>query len=359
MKPYSPTMLLFAAATLVPAGMLALGALQGGLWFALALVWLTLFAATLDQITALAAPALPADTEFPAADALLVALGLVHLALLALAVWAVAGASGLGLPARMAGFLAFGLYLGQVSVPAAHELIHRGNRRLHALGVAVFTTILFGHHASAHRHVHHRHVATDADPNTARRGESFYAFAPRAWAGSFRAGYQAETARRGRGLHPYMVYLGGAGLCLALAASIAGLPGLIVYCALAGHATAQLLLSDYVQHYGLRRLPLPDGRLEPVGTHHSWNAPHWFSGAMMLNAPRHSDHHAHPQRPYPALGLPDAAPMLPQALPMMAALALLPRRWRRVMDPRLATLSQTSREREAAGAGAAGGDLAG
>ena len=57
----------------------------------------------------------------------------------------------------------------------------------------------------------------------------------------------------------------------------------------------------------------------------------------MLNAPRHSDHHAHPARPYPALRLPQAedAPRLPYSLPLCSVIALFPRRWRRLMRPRL------------------------
>ncbi len=56
----------------------------------------------------------------------------------------------------------------------------------------------------------------------------------------------------------------------------------------------------------------------------------------MLNAPRHSDHHAH--RPgLSRLLLPPAAeaPRLPRSLPVMACVALWPGLWRRVMDPRL------------------------
>jgi alkane 1-monooxygenase len=74
-----------------------------------------------------------------------------------------------------------------------------------------------------------------------------------------------------------------------------------------------------------------------VGPRHSWNAPHWFSSAMMVNAPRHSDHHAHPARPYPALRLPDAqtAPMLPWPLPMACTIALMPSLWKRAIRPHL------------------------
>ncbi|MDZ4135336.1 MAG: fatty acid desaturase, partial [Paracoccaceae bacterium] len=236
---------------------------------------------------------------------------------------------------------------GQVANPAAHELIHRGNRGLFRLGVAVYGSLLFGHHVSAHRLVHHRHAASAQDPNTARAGEGYYRFAARAWAGSFRAGLAAENARRaGRkaGLHPYAAYAGLALASLALGWLVAGGWGVLAWAALATLAAAQLLLADYVQHYGLTRATLPQGGLEPVTERHSWNAPHWFSAHLMLNAPRHSDHHAHPSRPYPALRLPgpDAAPRLPYALPVCCALATLPPLWRRVMNPRLKRWRQTS-----------------
>lgn len=243
-----------------------------------------------------------------------------------------------GLPGWQRGVLlaGFGLWFGQVVNPAAHELIHRGNRHLFRLGAVLYTSLLFGHHVSAHRLVHHRHAASRQDPNTARAGEGFYRFFLRAWAGSFRAGWRAEAGRRT--VHPYLWYLGGSVLALALAFAIAGGWGLVAWAALALHAQSQLLLSDYVQHYGLMRRAGPDGRLEPVGDRHSWNAPHWASGAMMLNAPRHSDHHAHPARPYPALRLPGAAeaPRLPYALPVCCVVALVPPWWRRMIGPHLA-----------------------
>ncbi len=255
------------------------------------------------------------------------------------------GGSELAAVEKLTAFFAFGIFFGQVSNSNAHELIHRPRRPLHELGKWVFISQLFGHHTSAHRLVHHRHVGTASDPNTARQGQSFYNFAPRAWIGSFRAGYRAENARRDRAsgrparLHPYAIYVGGALAGLTVSALIGGTLGVLVHIALASYATAQLLMSDYVQHYGLARRTGADGQLEPVGQQHSWNAPHWFSSLVMLNAPRHSDHHAHPARAFPALGLPERCPSLPRSLAVMGLLALFPRRWRRLMDPLLGELA--------------------
>lgn len=336
-----PPMALFALAALTPFAALALGIWAGGLWVLPGLLYMAGLTACLDHLIRLTAPDAPEGAEFPAADTLLLAIGLAHLVLFPLTIWAIAGDSGLSPLARVILFIGAGQMFGQISNPAAHELIHRGNRGLYRLGVAAYATMLNAHHASAHRLVHHRHVATPLDPNSAQAGESFYRFLPRAYFGSFRAGLAAETemlARKGSGLHPYALYLPAQAAALALGYALAGWPGLAVWAALALYATAQLMLSDYVQHYGLTRAQSADGRYEPVSDRHSWNAPHWFSSGLMLNAPRHSDHHAHPSRPYPALRLPepDSAPWLPWSLPVASAVALVPPLWHRRMKHRLA-----------------------
>ena len=334
-------MFLFALATLAPVPVLVAGAWLGGGWALAAFAMMAGLSAAMDGLVAYAMPADAGEAEFPAGTALSVCLACAHFGLLALAVPSIAAA-----PFWQALLLvaAFGLYFGQVSNANAHELIHRPTRGLRRLGVWVYISLLFGHHASAHPLVHHRYVASDQDPSSAREGEGFYRFAARAWRGSFRDGLRAERdrlARVGRAAwwqNPYAIYIGGALVCLMLATAAAGWRGLVAYLALTTVATAQLLLVDYVQHYGLRRARLPNGKLEPVGPAHSWNAPHWYSSAMTLNAPRHSDHHAHPATPYPALRLPADAPLLPRSLQVMATLALFPRPWKRVMGARLAAL---------------------
>lgn len=340
---YEGAMPAFAAATLAPLALIALGATRGGPWALVALLAMTVLVALLDRLARAVPEADPgsdadAAAEFPGSDALLVAVALGELAVLALAVRALSG-DALGGGAKAALFAATALYAGQVGNAAAHELIHRPSRALRRLGTALYAAVLFGHHASAHPLVHHVHVATRADPSTARLGEGFWRFAGRAWRGSFRKGLAAErerTARAGRPRwrNPYAGYVAASVAALAASAALGGPAGIAWHAALAVLAAGQLLLSDYVQHYGLARARRPDGRFAPVAAGHSWNSPHPASGALMLNAPRHSDHHAHPSRPYPALRLPADAPTLPRPLPVMAGLALAPPLWRRVMDPR-------------------------
>lgn len=324
----------FILATLGMVALLTAALILGAPFPALALVYITVFAYAMDRMSALAAPDHPGQ-EFPAVDGLSVFLALAHFPLLYGGVWVLAGSTATPLD-KMLIFLSLSLFIGQVGNANAHELIHRPSRSLRRLGVAVYASILFGHHASAHVRVHHVHAATPHDPNSARPGESFYAFALRAWVGSFVQGYRAESRlRRGTGLHPYVTYLVCAALSLTVAALIAGPAGLLALVVISVYAQAQLLLSDYVQHYGLGRTQTASGKFEPVGPHHSWNAPQSFTSALMLNAPRHSDHHAHPARPYPGLDIDRGSmPILPHALPVMAVIALIPPLWFRRMDRR-------------------------
>lgn len=361
-------MFLFAIATLIPLPLFAAGAALGGGWALAALGYITLFVLVLDQMLGRArdrrAGAGEAGTgegaRARAATRLTVVLAAVHVVLLALAIAAVSGMTGLGWGARIALFFGFGLYFGQVSNSNAHELIHRTERGLHLLGMWVYITLLFGHHTSAHRHIHHRFVGTVDDPNTAVLGESFYAYAPRAWWGSFQAGAEIETAlrkarRAAGGLHPYRIYLGGALACVVIVLAVFGPGGLIAYLLLAAYAQIQLLLSDYVQHYGLERRRPRGERVEPVGPMHSWNSGHRFSGALMLNAPRHSAHHVRPGLPFASLAapVPGQVPMLPLSLPVMGAIALYPPLWHRMMDKRAA---RWGARRPVSPSGEAGGD---
>ncbi len=338
-------MIFFNFATLLPAGLLLAGSLFGGWFIWASLVYITVFIWALDRWVSGGAVRMGRGAEFPGGDGLLVLLALCFPVLLALAIRAIAVPEFtiwqcIGL------IIGHGLYLGQVGHPVAHELIHRGARWKRGLGRMVYILMLMGHHASSHLRVHHIHVGLASDPASARRGIGFWRYAKRAWSGSFRAGLRAETAllaRAGKSrLHPYIWYLTGAILLVATACALTGAGGVLTLLAIASYAQVQVLLSDYVQHYGLRRSVDDQGKPKPVGPQHSWNAPHFGSSAMMLNAPRHSDHHQNPLRPYPALRLDANMPVLPYSVPVMAVIALCPPLWRRIMDPRLDALDRPS-----------------
>jgi alkane 1-monooxygenase len=97
----------------------------------------------------------------------------------------------------------------------------------------------------------------------------------------------------------------------------------------------QLTSANYIEHYGLLRKKLPNGRYEMTQPHHSWNSNHIVSNLVVFQLQRHSDHHAHPTRSYQSLrDFPDL-PRLPSGYFGMFLLAYVPPLWFAVMDKRL------------------------
>ncbi len=325
--------LLTALLCLTPVALLSLGSFHDPLWFWPALLWMILLAPAMDRLIPEAPE--PVTGEGPDSGLTLTAvLALVLFPLMAMAVWVLANMA-FGLQ-WIVTFFAFGLILGQVGMVAAHDLIHRRHRWAVWLGKAYFTLCAFGHHASAHKLIHHVHVATPRDPNTPAKGRTIYGFVPETWWRSFLRAWHAESWRRGYGFPtPFAFYIGGA-LAFALAAFLwQGLAGLVVWVLLAFYAASQMLGADYVQHYGLHRRKRPDGKWEPVTPAHSWDTPGAFTAVMMFNAGRHADHHAHPYRAYPALRDRPTAPVHPFSVAAMVVIALIPPLWRRLVHPRL------------------------
>lgn len=331
-------MLWYAIASLLPAGLLGLACVFGEAWPLLAVLSITVLVFFMDKLPR------AATVSATSGRALSLALAAVHFPLLALGVRALGSGDHLDLVDKLLIFAGMGLFFGQISNSNAHELIHAGGRLPRRIGAAIYVSLLHGHHVSAHLRVHHVHAATDADPNSAPLGMGFWRYCGHVLRGEFMAGLRAETAHRARAgtppnwlSHPYIGYLAGSAVTLLCAFLLAGIKGVGVCIGIALYAQWQLLLSDYVQHYGLRRRMLPSGKPEPVGPQHSWNAPKWYSSAMMLNAPRHSDHHMRPSRAFPALEVtPETMPVLPHSLPVMAVVALVPPLWHRIMDRRAA-----------------------
>ena len=113
--------------------------------------------------------------------------------------------------------------------------------------------------------------------------------------------------------------------------------GLGLYALHAGVAIWQLELINYIEHYGLTRRHLGEGKYEHVKPHHSWNATHRASNWLLINLMRHSDHHSKPGRRFPLLQTygADQAPDLPYGYGVMGALAMIPPLWHRRMNPRV------------------------
>src|SRR3546814_18146416 len=94
----------------------------------------------------------------------------------------------------------------------------------------------------------------------------------------------------------------------------------------------QLTSANYIEHYGLLRQKMADGRYERAQPRHSWNSNHIASNLILFNLQRHSDHHAHPTRSYQSLRDFKGLPELPTGYPGMFFMAMLPPIFRSVID---------------------------
>jgi alkane 1-monooxygenase len=241
-------------------------------------------------------------------------------------------------------FFGVGVITGTVGINYSHELMHQRNRTERFLGDVLLAMVLYSHFRSEHLLVHHRHVGTPRDPVTARLGEGFHRFFPRVLRQSLRSSFRAEKemlARKGKPWsdlsNPFFRYWALQGGMVLLAVLLGGIEGFLLFLLQAGTAIWQLELVNYVEHYGLTRKYLGEGRYEHVKPRHSWNAAHKASNWLLINLQRHSDHHYKPDRRFPLLQTyaEDEAPQLPYGYPIMTMAAMVPPVWRRVMNPRV------------------------
>jgi len=259
-------------------------------------------------------------------------------------IWYVTRSDHLATWEQIALFSGIGITAGAVGIVYAHELMHQKNRWERLLGDLLLASVLYSHFRSEHLRVHHIHVGTPRDSVTARYNEGFHRFFWRVLRDSPPSAWRAEKAllaRRGltmsSRLNPFWAYGALQAAMLALALALGGWQGLGLFLVQAFVAVWQLELVNYLEHYGLTRRHLGDGRYEHVQPRHSWNAAHKASNWFLINLQRHSDHHFKPDRRFPLLQnwTDEHAPQLPYGYPLMAALALVPPLWRRVMNRRV------------------------
>lgn len=259
-------------------------------------------------------------------------------------IWWVTHTTHLGTLETLVLFFGVGVISGTVGIVYSHELLHQKNRVERWLGDLLLASVLYSHFRTEHLLVHHRHVGTPRDAVTARYNEGFHRFFFRVLRECPASAWRAEVqmlARAGKGpldaRNPFWRYAALQLAMLALAGALGGWTGLGLFLFQAFIAIWQLELTNYVEHYGLTRKYLGEGRYEHVLPRHSWNAAQTASNWLLINLQRHSDHHYKPDRRFPLLQTysEDEAPQLPFGYPAMTTMAMIPPLWRRRMNPRV------------------------
>jgi alkane 1-monooxygenase len=321
-------------------------------------VQIPLLDALIGQDPANAAPAdeaaLNADRYYQVLPLLCLPL---YLAVLVFGAWVMATAplSAIG---QVGWVLSMGCVGGVIAINTGHELIHKTSRLETTAGGLLLACVGYGSFKVEHIYGHHVHVSTPGDGSSAPLGDNVYAFIARAFAHNVVMGYRLEQAnaeRRGTAwtwwgseinrLFVFTALL--AGVCTA----IGGWIGLLYFVGQGVVAIALLEVINFIEHYGLARRKMPNGRYEKVNPTHSWNSNFVLTNLFLFQLQRHSDHHANAVRRYQVLRHFDESPQLPAGYATMVVLAMVPWAWRKVMDPRVARIEQ---DRAATTAQAAG-----
>ena len=255
--------------------------------------------------------------------------------------WLMTRGGGLSVVDRLGIATTLGMING-VAINTAHELGHKTEHLERWFARVALAPSGYGHFVIEHNRGHHVRVATPEDPASSRLGETFWEFWPRTVAGSVRNGWRLERTRLRRmgkrTWSPRNDVLNAWAMTLVLWAALIALFGwgITPYLLLQAVLAFSLLEAvNYLEHYGLRRELLPNGRYERVTPRHSWNSNHLTTNLFLYHLQRHSDHHANPTRRYQALRHFEESPQLPAGYAAMILLAYVPPLWRRVMDKRV------------------------
>ncbi|MEQ9266768.1 MAG: alkane 1-monooxygenase [Balneolaceae bacterium] len=238
--------------------------------------------------------------------------------------------------------LSVGIVIGTCGINVGHELGHRKSKWENTIAQLLLIPALYIHFFIEHNRGHHKYVGTEKDPASAEKGQGLYHF----WIKSTFMGYLNAWKLEGKRLQKsgqsalsfknQMIRFTLVQFTYILIIYMLVSPVALVATLLAGVVGVLLLETiNYLEHYGLRREKLQNGRYEKVHPRHSWNANFQFGRIVLYELTRHSDHHFIASKKYQVLDHHDSSPQLPFGYPMMILVALVPPLWFWIMDSRI------------------------
>ncbi len=235
-----------------------------------------------------------------------------------------------------------GMLCGVFGINVGHELGHRSTVFEQTLAKMLLLTSQYMHFFIEHNKGHHKRVATPEDPSSARYGEWVYGFYFRSIVFSYLSAWKIagkDVQKKGKpvfSLHNEMIQFTIIQLLFvgAIFYFFGWLIGLY-YLVAAGIGILLLETVNYIEHYGLQRKAIGDGKYERAMPAHSWNSDHVIGRVMLFELSRHSDHHYLASRKYQLLRHHDNSPQMPTGYPGMMLLSLIPPAWFFVMNRRL------------------------
>ena len=243
-------------------------------------------------------------------------------------------------PYEYPGFiLSLGILLATNAINVAHELGHRKNKFDVFITRLLLLPCLYMHFTMEHNYGHHKNVATELDPASAKKGQNLYHFWITSVFGQYKNAWkiQMKLLKNTRAsffslenkLLFFLLYMG---LYLITIYFWLG-EGALLLAFLAGVISFLFLETiNYIEHYGLRRKKLGK-KYERVQNTHSWNSDHIMGRIILYELTRHSDHHYRASKKYQVLESFQESPRLPFGYPMSMLLAFVPPIWFAFIHP--------------------------
>jgi alkane 1-monooxygenase len=238
-----------------------------------------------------------------------------------------------------------GLLCGTFGINIGHELGHRVHLFEQFLAKAALLTSLYMHFKIEHNKGHHKKVGTPDDPASARYNEPVYIFYFRTIIFSYLSAWRIandEMRKENRPVLNFKNEMVQAHIIqfLFVGAVYYFFGGMVTLYYLGAALIGILLLEtvNYIEHYGLQRKQVEEGKYERTMPRHSWNSNHIIGRLMLFELSRHSDHHYLASKKYQLLQHHDESPQLPTGYPGSMILSLFPPAWFFVMNRKIKRL---------------------
>lgn len=232
---------------------------------------------------------------------------------------------------------------GIIAINLGHELIHKDPKIENWMGGLLLSSVTYAGFKVEHVRGHHVHVSTPDDASSSRYDQGLYNFLPKAFVRNFKNAWVIEKKyleRKGKkniSIHNELIWWYAISLGFAVSFGLIwGWMGVLFFIGQSFFAALALEIINYIEHYGLHRRELDNGRYERVTPAHSWNSNYFLTNVLLFQLQRHSDHHAYAKRRYQVLRHYDESPQLPGGYAAMYVLAMIPPLWKKVMNPRVA-----------------------
>lgn len=249
--------------------------------------------------------------------------------------------------------LSMGVIGAIIAINVGHELIHKNTKLEQISGGLLLSLVSYAGFKIEHIYGHHVHVSTPEDASSSRFNQSVYEFLPHAYKHNFLNAWKLQKKRLAKKGHGLMstkneliwYYLFSAFVLVAMGGFFELIGGefwmgALYFAVQSFIAFTFLEIINYIEHYGLHRRKMSNGKYERVTPEHSWNSNYFLTNMFLFQLQRHSDHHAYAARRYQVLRHHEGSPQLPAGYATMFMVALVPPLWKAIMNPRVESYYQ-------------------